>query len=437
MGGSPFFFGRLTLNRYADPPERRGRASWLIDQAIFQIRNWLFLRMLQDQIKDLAKKYAPEFIAIRHHIHANPELSYQEFKTSAFIQEKLQSFGIPFQLMATTGVIGLIKGKNPGKKIIALRADMDALPILEENKVDYVSTNKGVMHACGHDVHTTVLLGAAKVLHELKDNWEGTVKLIFQPGEERNPGGASILIKEGVLENPAPQAIFGLHVHPGLATGKLSFKEGKVMASADEIYITIKGKGGHAASPQVAADIILIASHLVVALQQVISRNRDPFDPSVLSITSFQGGHTTNVIPSEVKLMGTFRAMDEAWRFKAHDIIRKLSTELVHSMGGEIDLHIDVGYPSVYNNEQLNIIAKDLARQFMGNEHVETTELRMGAEDFGYYTQVIPGCFYRLGVMNEGMGITSGVHTPTFNIDESAIETGIGMMAWLGASAAL
>jgi len=390
--------------------------------------------MLQDQIKDLAKKYAPEFIAIRHHIHANPELSYQEFKTSAFIQEKLHSFGIPFQLMATTGVIGLIKGKNPDKKIIALRADMDALPIQEENKVEYASTNKGIMHACGHDVHTTILLGAAKVLNELKGNWEGTIKLIFQPGEERNPGGASILIKEGVLENPAPQAIFGLHVHPGLPVGKLSFKEGKVMASADEIYITIKGKGGHAASPQVAADIILIASHLIVALQQVISRNRDPFDPSVLSITSFQGGHTTNVIPSEVKLMGTFRAMNEAWRFKAHDIIRKLSTELVHSMGAEIDLHIDVGYPSVYNNEKLNSIAKDLAGQFMGHENVETTELRMGAEDFGYYTQVIPGCFYRLGVMNEAMGIVSGVHTPTFNIDESAIETGIGMMAWLGAS---
>jgi len=205
------------------------------------------------------------------------------------------------------------------------------------------------------------------------------------------------------------------------------------MASADEIYITIKSKGGHAASPQVTADTILVASQLIVALQQVISRNRDPFDASVLSITSFQGGHTTNVIPAEVKLMGTFRAMDEEWRFKAHDIIRKLATGLVHSMGAEIDLHIDVGYPSVYNNEQLNILAKGLAQKFMGDENVETTELRMGAEDFGYYTQVIPGCFYRLGVMNEAMGITSGVHTSTFNIDENAIETGMGMMAWLGA----
>lgn len=387
--------------------------------------------MLQDQIKALAKKYAPECIDIRHHLHAHPELSYQEFNTSAFIQEKLTHFGISFEIMATTGVIGVIKGKNPGKKILALRADMDALPILEENKVDYISTRKGIMHACGHDVHTAILLGTTKILHELKDNWEGTIKLIFQPGEERNPGGASILIKEGVLKDPAPQAIFGLHVHPGLAAGKLSFREGKVMASADEIYITIKSKGGHAASPQSTADTILIASQLVVALQQVVSRNRNPFDASVLSITSFQGGYTTNVIPSEVKLLGTFRAMNEEWRFRAHDIIRKLTTELVHSMGATVDIHIDIGYPSVYNNERLNSLAKDLAKEFMGEENIETTELRMGAEDFGYYTQIIPGCFYRLGVMNEAMGITSGVHTPTFNIDESAIETGMGIMAWL------
>jgi amidohydrolase len=391
--------------------------------------------MLQQKIKDLAKQYAPEFIEVRHHLHAHPELSYQEFETSKFVQQKLSEYDIPFEVKATTGVIGLIKGKNPDSRIIALRGDMDALPINEQNDVPYKSTNKGVMHACGHDVHTTCLLGAARILSETKNDWEGTVKLIFQPGEEKNPGGASLLIKEGVLDNPKPQGIFALHVNPQLEVGKLSFRSGKVMASADELYITIKSKGGHAAAPQLTVDTILVASHLIIALQQVISRNNNPLSPSVLSVTSFQGGFTTNVIPSEVKLMGTFRAMDEGWRFKAHDIIRKLSTELVHSMGAELDLHIDVGYPTVYNNEQLNDVARKIAAQYIGADKVEETEIRMGAEDFGYYSQQIPGCFFRLGTGNKTKGITAGVHTPHFNIDEDAIEIGIGMMAWLGASA--
>ena len=388
--------------------------------------------MLKEKIKHLAKQYAPDSIGIRHHLHAHPELSYQEFETSKFVQQQLTRIGIPFEVMAGTGVVGLLKGRHPDSRVIALRADMDALPIEEENDVPYRSKNAGVMHACGHDVHTTVLLGAARILHELKDEWEGTVKLIFQPGEEKNPGGASLMIREGVLQNPAPQAIFGLHVHPGLETGKLSFRGGMVMASADELYITIRGKGGHAAAPHLTVDTILVASHLVVALQQIISRNRNPLQPSVLSITSVQGGHTTNVIPSEVKLMGTFRAMDEEWRFRAHELIRKQATELVHSMGAEIDLHIDVGYPMVYNNEALDAVARAEARQYMGAERVLETEVRMGAEDFGYYTRQIPGCFYRLGVMNTEKGITAGVHTPRFNIDESAIEIGVGMMAWLG-----
>ncbi|MFM2361908.1 MAG: hypothetical protein RLZZ316_810 [Bacteroidota bacterium] len=390
--------------------------------------------MLQQQIKELARQYAPDFIAVRQHLHANPELSYKEFETSQYIQQQLTAMGISFETMATTGVVGLIQGKNPNKRIVALRADIDALPIEEENKVPYASKNKGIMHACGHDVHTTVLLGAAKILNALKHEWEGSVKLIFQPGEERNPGGASIMIKEGVLENPKPQSIFGLHVHPGLPIGKLSFRGGKVMASADELYFTIRSKGGHAAGPHLTADTILIASHLIIALQQVISRNRDPLQASVLSVTSFQGGHTTNVIPHEVKLMGTFRAMDEAWRFKAHELIRTIAKSVVEGMGAELEMHIDVGYPTVFNNEALNDKARILAAQYMGAANVETTELRMGAEDFGYYSQVIPGCFYRLGVRNEAQGITSGVHTPTFNIDENAIEIGMGMMAWLGST---
>ncbi len=390
--------------------------------------------MLKEKIKRLSEEYAPAFKEIRHHLHAHPELSYKEFETSAFVQQKLTEWGINFQILAQTGVVAVLEGKNPSSRIIALRADMDALPITEENDVPYKSTNTGVMHACGHDVHTTCLLGAAKVLKELSNEWEGTIKLIFQPGEERNPGGASLLIKEGVLENPAPQGIIALHVNPGLEVGKLSFRAGRVMASADEIYVTIRSKGGHAAAPHLTADTILIASHLIVSLQQIISRNNNPISPSVLSICSFQGGHTTNVIPSEVKLMGTFRAMDETWRFKAHELIRKQTVGLVEAMGAEVDLHIDVGYPTVDNDIQLTERAWRIAEDYMGKENVSETELRMGAEDFGYYTQAVPGCFFRLGVRNEAKGIIHNVHTPKFNIDEAAIETGIGIMAMLAAN---
>jgi hippurate hydrolase len=390
--------------------------------------------MMKEKIKKRASDYFEQYRSIRHHLHAHPELSYVEFNTSSFIQKHLEKLGIPFTVMANTGVIGIIQGK-PSSRVIALRADMDALPIQEENSQPYTSTVKGVMHACGHDVHTTCLLGAAQILNELKDEWHGTIKLIFQPGEEKNPGGASLLIKEGVLENPAPQAIFGLHVHPLLETGKLSFRAGKVMASADELYITIKGKGGHAAAPHLTTDTILTASMITVALQQVVSRNNNPFSPSVLSICSIQGGYTTNVIPTEVKLMGTFRAMDEEWRLKAHERIRTIVQQIAESQGAEIDLKIDIGYPCVYNDPNLNDATRSIGSDFVGSDLVEETELRMGAEDFGYYTQQIPGCFFRLGTGNKSKGIGSGVHTPTFDVDENAIEIGIGIMAYIGASA--
>lgn len=392
--------------------------------------------MLKEKIKLLSQQYQQEFINVRHHLHSHPELSYQEFETSKFVQQRLAQFNIPYSVKATTGVVGLIKGTNPESRVIALRADMDALQIQEENDVPYKSINEGVMHACGHDVHTTCLLGASKILQQLKDEWEGTVKLIFQPGEEKNPGGASLMIKDGALENPKPQGIFGMHVHPGLQLGKLSFRKGRVMASADEIYITIKSKGGHAAAPHLTADTILIASHLIVSLQQIISRNNNPISPSVLSVCSIQGGHTTNVIPSEVKLKGTFRAMDEKWRYKAHALIKKQTVELVAAMGAEADVLIDVGYPFVDNDPALTEVAWQLANEFWGKENVEETELRMGAEDFGYYTHVVPGCFYRLGVRNEEKGIIHNVHTPKFDIDERAIASGIEMMAWFGAMAA-
>jgi hippurate hydrolase len=389
--------------------------------------------MLAEKIKSLARAYSEEIISIRHHLHAHPELSYQEHETSAFVRAKLDAWGIPHSTMAGTGVVGLIEGRDPSRRIVALRADMDALPIKEENDVPYRSLNEGVMHACGHDVHTSCLLGAARILQETRSEWEGTVKLIFQPGEERNPGGASIMIREGVLEDPVPSAIFGLHVNPQLEAGLVSFRSGKVMASADEIFITVKGSGGHAAAPHLTTDTILVAAHLITSLQQVISRNNDPFSPSVLSICSIQGGYTTNVIPSEVKLMGTFRAMDEEWRFRAHGLIKRQAEAIAEAMGAGIDVLIDVGYPSVYNHEGLHQVARDLAKIYMGDDMVGETELRMGAEDFGYYTRHIPGCFFRLGTGNAAKGIRAGVHTPFFNIDESAIQIGTGLMAWMGA----
>ncbi|HZW64311.1 MAG TPA: M20 family metallopeptidase [Hanamia sp.] len=390
--------------------------------------------MLKKKIQTLSEKYFDEFVQIRRHLHAHPELSYKEFETSKFVQQKLKEFGIKYTVIATTGVVGIIKGKNPTKKIIALRADMDALPITEKNEVEYRSKNEGVMHACGHDVHTTCLLGAAKMLNELKEEWEGTIKLIFQPGEEKNPGGASLMIKEGVLENPKPGSILALHVHPNLEVGKLSFRGGMVMASADEIYITVKGKGGHAAAPHLTSDTILAASQLVVNLQEVVSRFNNPFNPSVLSITSFQGGNTTNVIPSEVNLMGTFRAMNEEWRFKAHELIKNICKKTGEISGLEIEVKIDVGYPFVINNVELTDRAKQKAIEFESGENVEETEMRMGAEDFAFYSHLVPACFFRLGVANTKKGITSGVHTSTFDIDENAIKTGMGIMAWLAAS---
>lgn len=389
--------------------------------------------MLKDKIESLSKAYFETYRSVRHHLHAHPELSYKEFNTSQFIQNHLQSLGIPFKVMAETGVVALIEGKK-SNRVIALRADIDALPIQEENNTAYASKIPGVMHACGHDVHTTILLGAAKILHDTKQDWEGTVKLIFQPGEEKNPGGASLLIKEGVLENPAPTAIIGLHVHPILETGKLSFRTGKAMASADEIYVTVKGKGGHAATPHLTTDTVLAASELVVALQKVISRDRDPLSPSVLSICAINGGFTTNVIPAEVKLMGTFRAMDEAWRFNAHKRMQEVAEGIATSSGAEIDFKIDVGYPAVHNDPAITQRARSIAISTVGESNVEEGELRMGAEDFGYYSQKIAGCFFRLGTGNKQKNIVSGVHTPTFDIDEDAIEIGMRMMATLGAT---
>ncbi|RIJ37088.1 M20 metallopeptidase family protein [Pontibacter oryzae] len=386
---------------------------------------------LIDKIKELAKAYAPDTVTVRRHIHANPELSFEEHNTAAYVKEVLQSYGLEAQPMATTGLVAVVKGKNPEKRTIALRADMDALPIVEANEVEYKSKNEGVMHACGHDVHTASVLGAARILQELRDEFEGTVKLVFQPGEEKFPGGASIMIKEGVLQNPAPESIVGQHVFPLLPAGKVGFRSGMYMASADEIYITVKGKGGHAAMPEMNIDPVLISSHLIVALQQIVSRHASPKVPSVLSFGKIEAKGATNVIPNEVKIEGTFRTMNEVWRKEAHQKIKKLAESLCESMGGSCEIDIKNGYPFLKNDPVITGIARSAAESYLGEENVVDLDLWMGAEDFAYYTQQIPACFYRLGTRNEARGIISGVHTPTFDVDEAALETSIGLMAWI------
>ncbi|MCL6258433.1 M20 family metallopeptidase [Aquiflexum sp. TKW24L] len=388
--------------------------------------------MVKNRIKELAAAYKSEFIANRRHLHANPELSFQEYKTAAFVEKQLNNLGISqIEHKAKTGLLAVIEGKNPSKKVIALRGDMDALPIFEQNEVPYKSINPGVMHACGHDVHTASLLGAAKILNEIKGQFEGTIKLIFQPGEELLPGGASLMIKDKVLENPRPSGIIGQHVMPLIPVGKVGFRKGMYMASADELYITVKGKGGHGAMPESLVDPVLIASHMIVALQQVVSRNASPKIPSVLSFGRVEALGATNIIPNEVKIQGTFRTLNEEWRYKAHQHMVNIAKGIVEGMGGELDFDIRIGYPFLKNAEALTSRAQEAAVQYLGSENVVDLDVWMASEDFSYYTQEIDGCFYRLGTRNEVKGFVSGVHTPTFDIDEDALEIGAGLMAWI------
>jgi amidohydrolase len=391
--------------------------------------------MLKDRINSLAQAYKQEVIDLRRHLHSHPELSFQEFQTAAFVAEKLKAIGITeIESKATTGWSALIKGKNPEKKVVALRADMDALPIIEANEVPYKSQNPGVMHACGHDAHTASLLGAAKILHEVRDQFEGTIKLIFQPGEEIIPGGASLMIKDKVLENPRPNYILGQHVMPMIPAGKVGFRSGLYMASADELYLTIKGKGGHGAMPETFIDPVLISAHLLVALQQIVSRVANPKIPSVLSFGRVEALGATNIIPNEVKIQGTFRTLDEAWRAKAHEKMRQIAEGIVEGMGGQLDFEIRKGYPFLKNNPELTARSVAAAQTYLGSENVLDLDIWMAAEDFAYFSQEIDGCFYRLGTRNEARGITSGVHTPTFDIEEEALEIGAGLMAWLAVS---
>ena len=387
---------------------------------------------IKETIKKLAADYSPDIIANRRHLHANPELSFEEDNTSTFVFEKLKEYGLdPQKGIGGNGVVALIKGRNPDDKVVALRADMEALPIMEQNDVPYKSRNDGVMHACGHDVHTSSLLGVARILNEIKDSFEGTVKLIFQPGEEKIPGGASMMIKDGVLEDPVPKKIFGQHVMSQLPVGKVGFKPGMYMASADEIYIKVIGKGGHGAMPDNNIDPVLITSHIIVALQQIVSRHANPKTPTVLSFGKVVANGATNIIPDEVYVEGTFRTLDEDWRYDAHRKMKDIAESLARGMGAEIEFTVLNGYPFLKNDVGLTDRSKDFAIEYMGEENVVDLDIWMAAEDFAYFSQKVDSCFYRLGTRNEEKGIISNVHTPTFNVDESALEIGAGLMAWL------
>jgi amidohydrolase len=387
--------------------------------------------MIKEQIQELSHKIFNDVVANRRHLHTNPELSFHEQKTSAFVAGKLDELGLTYEKMADTGLVALIKGDLPSDKVVALRADMDALPITEANDVPYKSQNVGVMHACGHDAHTSSLLGTARILTELKSQFAGTVKLIFQPAEEKLPGGASLMIKEGVLENPKPQAVLGQHVMPLIDAGKVGFRAGKYMASTDEIYVTVKGKGGHGAQPQQNVDPVIITAHILTALQQVVSRFADPKSPSVLSFGKVIANGATNVIPNEVYLEGTFRTMDEVWREEAHKRMKKMAEGIAESMGGSCDFNIMRGYPFLINEEVLTAATRGHAEDYLGKENVLDLDIWMAAEDFAYYSQVADSCFYRLGTRNESRGITSSVHTPTFDVEEDAFKISTGLMAYL------
>jgi amidohydrolase len=387
---------------------------------------------IKNKMKSLSSELLKEMTDIRRQIHSNPELAFEEHETAKLICSVLKKAGIEFKSgIAKTGVVGIIKGKNPEKKVVALRADMDALPIQELIDLPYKSGVAGKMHACGHDVHVASLLGAAKILKAISGEFEGTIKLIFQPSEEKYPGGAKVMIREGVLQNPKVDFIFGQHVYPDLETGKIGLKAGQYMASTDEIFITVKGKGGHGATPHKNIDPVLIASHIIVALQQIISRNLNPIQPSVLTFGRVIADGRTNVTPDEVKMEGIMRTFDEAWRSEMKVRITKMAQSIAEGMGGKCEVVFDPGYPVLFNNEDLTLRAKKYAIEYLGEENVVDLEMRTTAEDFAYFAQVIPGCFYRLGVRNEEKGITSNLHSATFNVDESSLETGMGLMAWI------
>jgi len=386
----------------------------------------------KDKILELVEKHHGEVIRLREWLHQHPETAFQEFETAEFIVNFLEKQGIEHTKgIAKTGVVGLIKGHLEGDAVLAIRADMDALEIEESNNVPYKSLNKGMMHACGHDVHMASLMGSIIVLNQLKDYFGGTIKLIFQPSEEKNPGGASVMIEEGVLNNPIVQSIFAQHVYPDLEAGKVGFREGNYMASTDEIYLTVNAKGGHGGIPNKLVDTVLVASHIIVALQQIVSRNSNPLIPSVLSFGRFIAEGQTNIIPNMVKIAGTMRTFDESWRQEMHSRIESLSKGIAQAMGAECEVNISKGYPVVKNDIEMTKRFKSAAIELLGKENVVNLDMRMTGEDFGFFSHKLPSCFYRLGTASKEAQTRFNLHTPEFNIDTNSLKTGVALMSWL------
>lgn len=383
---------------------------------------------LSEKIKILSKKYFSQALEIRRHIHQNPELSFKEYNTSKYIQEKLNVAGITFESgIVNTGIVAIIQGKNPEKKTILLRADMDALPIAEKNDVPYKSVNENIMHACGHDVHTACVLGASFILNELKNDWEGTIKIMFQPGEEMLPGGAKLMIEQGILENPKVEKAFALHVFPNLEAGKVGFKKGMYMASTDEIYLKINGKGGHAAMPKEYINPLLIASEILLEIDKRFMQSPQKI-PTVVAFGKIEGRGATNVIPEYVEIAGTVRTMDENWHSEIHRQLNEIVKTISNKHGVLSEINIVNGYPFLSNDEALTDKSFSLAKIFLGEENVSELPIRMTAEDFAFISQKVPSCFFRLGTAGKNNTFTSGVHSPTFNVEESAIETGMGLL---------
>jgi amidohydrolase len=387
---------------------------------------------LKEKILYYTSEFFNEIVQNRRYLHQHPELSFREFGTSGFISKKLTEYGIRHKSkIAETGIVGWIEGRNPEIRMIALRADMDALPIQEENDVSYRSLNSGVMHACGHDVHMASLLGVARVLNQIKDEFEGTVMLIFQPSEERLPGGAKLMMEQGIFDDRKPDIMIAQHVFPSLDAGFVGFKPGVYMASTDELYVTIKGKGGHGAIPHEIIDPVLAASHIIVALQQIVSRNAEAVVPTVLSFGKVIANGSTNIVPNEVYMEGTFRTMNELWRDAAHEKMVKLAKSIAEGMGVECDFVIKKGYPLLINDEDVTRNAEAYAKELLGPDKIKPLDIRMTAEDFSYFSQLYPSTYYRLGVRKAGK-MSSHLHSSGFDIDEEALRTGVTVMTWLG-----